>query len=413
MDAPAAPSLKASLLAPLAPGQREWVLGLAGAMLLVNLLRQILPGILAGVVGLLALIVLSIMAFNAGTEALRRAAAGGSTARGAWLFGRDFSEGLGVRLILLWVLATLLLAAFMQLDRYLGLAIGLMIATAILPAVTIVLVLSNSFLEALYPPRLARLIARIGQRDYASLCALVLLGAIGYLASSTLLKVLGVPDVLRNALLFGVWTWAVLAWFRHAGELLFAHREELHLVEPDSEAEHRPERYTRDPGQLWAEIFSRGGTREMHAELARQLEHSGNRERILEHARLHIETLLLAFEAPEDALERANRMLLLDAAFALPQPDSMFALIRAAAEREYRWLTGQLVASYLEAFPNSVKRNEVRLLACEALCDGASANRRKAEAWFRELMIAELSEAQRTRLSALAPDYLQTGPDTD
>ena len=403
MDDPTAPSLKNSLLAPLAPGQREWVLGLAGAMLLVNLLRQILPGILAGIVGLLALVVLSIMAFNAGTDALRQAAAGPG-ARRARLFGSEFSEGLGVRLIVSWLLATILLAAFIQLDRYLGLAIGLTIVTAILPAVTIVLVLSNSFLDALYPPRLARLIARIGQRDYASLCALVLLGAIGYLASSTLLKVLGVPDVLRNALLFGVWTWAVLAWFRHAGELLFAHREELNLVEPDSEAEQRPERYTRDPGQLWAEIFSRGGTREMHAELARQLERSGNRERILEHARLHIETLLLAFEAPEEALDRSNRMLVLDAAFALPQPDSMFALIRAAAEREYGWLTGQLVASYLEAFPNSVKRNEVRLLGCEALCDGASANRRKAEAWFRELMTAELSDAQRTRLSALAPD---------
>ena len=239
MDDPTAPSLKSSLLAPLAPGQREWVLGLAGAMLLVNLLRQILPGILAGIVGLLSLVVLSIMAFNAGTDALRQAAAGPG-ARGARLFGSEFSEGLGVRLIVLWLLATILLAAFMQLDRYLGLAIGLMIVTAILPAVTIVLVLSNSFLEALYPPRLARLIARIGRRDYASLCALVIMGGIAYLTISALLRSLGLPDFLRSALLFGIWTWAVLAWFRHAGDMLFAHRDELNLVEPDSEATGHP-----------------------------------------------------------------------------------------------------------------------------------------------------------------------------
>jgi len=412
LDDPTAPSLKNSLLAPLAPGQREWVLGLAGAMLLVNLLRQILPGILAGIVGLLALIVLSIMAFNAGTDALRQAAAGPG-ARGARLFSSEFSEGLGVRLIVSWLLATILLAAFMQLDRYLGLAIGLMIVTAILPAVTIVLVLSNSFLEALYPPRLARLIARIGRRDYAGLCALVIMVGIAYLTILALLRSLGLPDFLRSALLFGIWTWAVLAWFRHAGDMLFAHRDELNLVEPDSAADRPPEKFTRDPDALWVEIRSRGGTREMHAELARQLERGGNRERMLEHARLHIETLLLAFEAPEEALYRSNRMLELDAAFALPRPDSMFALIRAAAERKHGWLTGQLVASYLEAFPNSVKRNEVRLLACEALCDEATAGRRKAEAWFRALMTTELSDTQRTRLSALAPGYVDAGPDPD
>ena len=106
-------------------------------------------------------------------------------------------------------------------------------------------------------------------------------------------------------------------------------------------------------------------------------------------------------------------MLELDAAFALRQPDSMFALIRAAAERKHGWLTGQLVASYLEAFPNSVKRNEVRLVACEALCDEATAGRRKAEAWFRALMTTELSDTQRTRLSALAPGYVDAGPDPD
>ena len=411
MDDPVAPSLKTSLLAPLAPGQREWVLGLTGAMLLVNILRQILPGILAGIVGLLALIVLSIMAFNAGIDALRHAAAGPGT-RGARLFGSEFSEGLGVRLIGLWVLATILLAAFVQLGQYFGLTIGLAATTAVLPAVTIVLVLSNSFLEALYPPRLLRLAARIGRRDYAGLCALLVIGGVAWLAISTLLKILGIPEFVRNAVLFGIWTWAVLAWFRHAGEVLFAHREELNLVEPDTEPERAPEKFARDPDALWAEIRARGGTREMHAELARQLSRTSNRERILKHGRLHIEALLLAFEAPEEALDRASRMLEHDRGFALGSPDSMLALIRTAADHHAPWLAGQLCANYLEAFPSSVKRNEVRLIACEALRKASSADRRKAERWFRELMTAELSDAQRARLSALAPDYVETGPDT-
>lgn len=391
----------------MAPGLREWVLGLSGAMLLVHLIRQVLPGIIAGIVGLLGLIFLSIMAFNAATEVLRRAAAGPG-ARGVRLFITEFAEGLGIRLIVLWVLATIVLAASVQVGQYIGLIIGLLIVTAVLPAVTIVLVLSNSFFEALYPPRIVRLAARIGRSDYVALCALLVIGGAAYLMMSTLLGLLAVPSYFRNALLFGVWTWTVLAWFRHAGEVLFAHRDELNLIEPDTEPERAPEKFTRDPDALWAQIRSQGGTREMHAELARQLRRSGRREQALEHGRLHIETLLLAFEAPDEALDRTSRMLELDRDFALASPDSMMALIRTAADHHAGWLVGQLCANYLAAFPNSVKRNEVRLVACEALIEEGTAHRKKAEAWFRELMTAELSEAQRARVSALAPSYLNT-----
>jgi len=399
------PSLKDALTEALRPGLREWVLGLSGAMLLVHLVRQPMPELFAGIIGLVALVVLSILAFGIGIDALHRAAAGPGP-RGAGMFTSELAEGLSVRLVFLWVLATIFVAACVQAGGYVGLVLGLAVAIVSLPAVTILLVLSNSFFEALHPPRLLRLTARIGRGDYAGLCALPVIGAAAYLVLASLLNAVGLPEFLRNALLFGVWTWTVLAWFHHAGRVLFAHRNELNLVEPDSEPDRTPEQISRDPEALWAQIRSHGGTREMHAELARQLQRSGERERAMEHGRLHIETLLLAFEAPEEALDRTSRMLALDPDFALASTDSMLVLIRTAADHHANWLVGQLCANYLAAFPNSVKRNEVRLVACEALREESTANRRKAEAWFRELMTAELSEDQRGRLTALTTDYL-------
>lgn len=399
------PSLKNSLAEALRPGLREWVLGLAGAMLLAHLVRQPLPGQLAGIIGLAALIVLSVLAFGIGTDALRKAAAGPG-GRGARMLASEFAEGLSVRLVVLWVLATIFLAACVQLGHYIGLVAGLTIVILAVPAVTIVLVLSNSFFEALHPPRLLRLAARIGRHDYVRLCALLVIGAAVYLLAAAVFNLVGMPAFARNALLFAVWVWAVLAWFHHAGAVLFAHRVELNLVEPETEPERAPDRFTRDPDALWEEIRARGGTQAMHAELARHLERSGDRQRPAEHARLHIEALLFAFENPGEALDRASRMLELDAGFALGSPDSMLALILAAVDHRVPWLAGRLCANYLEAFPSSVKRNEVRLVGCEALADESGPMRRHAQQWFRELMTAELNDDQRERIGAIAPQYL-------
>jgi len=398
-------SILQALAVPWTGKDRDWILGLGGAMLLIHLVRELLPGLLATLVAIVALFLLSGIAFNAGVETLRRTAAGPG-GRGAVRFESEFSEGLAGRLILLWLLATLVVVASRQAGGVVGMLVGLALAALAMPGITLVLVLSNALLEALYPPRAVRLAARIGWNDYALLIGLIVVGAMLYLIFAMLLGVMPLPTALRNGLLFAVWVWFVLAWFGAAGTMLWTHRSELNLIDPDTEAEVEPERFTRDPEALWNEIMHNGGSQAMHTELIRQLERADDRARLLEHGRIHIPALLLAFEDEESALERAARLLELDRHFALAEPDTMFALLQCATRRGHRALTGRIAASYLNAFRSSLKRNEVRLLACEALADSNTAERRDAERWYHELMTAELSDEQRERLKTLAPAYL-------
>ncbi|MCA1779363.1 MAG: hypothetical protein LC637_08280 [Xanthomonadaceae bacterium] len=198
----------------------------------------------------------------------------------------------------------------------------------------------------------------------------------------------------------------MLAWFHLAGRVVHLHRSELGLDESKVESERAPEPFSRDPEALWNEVSRRGGSEAMHADLARHLDGSGDRERRLQHARQHISALLLAFEKPEAALQRTSRMLQIDRGFTLNDTDTMFALVWAASRHNPRELCAHLADNYLARFPNSVKCNEVRLLACEALAEEPSGRRAMAEHWFRQLMTADLADLQRERLAALAKRYL-------
>ena len=393
---------------PLRHDVRPWVLAAAGAGVLIEMLAALpLPSIAGLIFGIFLLafrILVWITVYRVASEILLASAEGDT---GAPSFRTmESADGLAIRHIGLWLVATF---ALVLLSIYFGVAgvlIGSFAIAAVLPAATIILTLSKSLFGALVPTQWLRLASRIGRSDYLRLYAALLGAALVYLVVAGLLGWLGAGRGLRNVVQLGYWTFAVFGWFHLAGRAVFVHRAELNLIEPDTEPEKKPERFTRDAEILWRQIRERGGTREMHAELARQLERGGDRETRLEHGRMHLEALLLSFELPDDALDRAQRMLAIDADFCLERPKTMRTLIRAARDRDVGRLAGKLCANYLKRFPNSAKCNEVRLLGCEALVDASSSMRGPALRWFRELMTAELTDGQRGRLNAISAHYL-------
>jgi hypothetical protein len=388
---------------PLRHDVRQWVLAAAGAGILIELVGA-LPVPIIGIVALIFRILVWITVYRVASEILLGSAEGDS---GAPSFRTvESADGLAIRHIGLWLVATFTLVMLSIYFGAAGVVLGSFAIAAVLPTATIILTLSKSLFEALVPTRWLRLAARIGRGDYLRLYAALLGAALVYLAVAGLLGWLGAGRGLRNAVQLTYWTYAVFGWFHLAGRAVFVHRAELNLIEPNTEARRAPERFSRNAETLWRQIREQGGTREMHAELARQLERSDNRETRLEHGRMHLEALLLSFELPDEALDRAQRMLAVDADFCLEHPETMRALIRAARERDVGRLAGTLCANYLKRFPNSAKCNEVRLFGCEALAGDVSAQREHAERWFHGLMTAELDENQRARLNAIAPRYL-------
>ncbi|HKL53692.1 MAG TPA: hypothetical protein VJ902_07000 [Wenzhouxiangellaceae bacterium] len=388
---------------PLRHDVRPWVLAAAGAGILIELVNA-LPIPFIGLLAFIVRILIWIMVYRVASEILLASAEGDT---GAPSFRTvESADGLAIRHIGLWLVATFTLVLLSIYFGAAGVVIGSFAIAAVLPAATIILTLSKSLFDALVPTQWLRLAVRIGRGDYLRLYAALLGAALVYLVVAGLLGWLGAGRGLRNVVQLAYWTFAVFGWFHLAGRAVFLHRAELNLVEPDTEAQEKPERFTRDAETLWRQIRERGGTREMHAELARQLERAGEREWRLEHGRMHLEALLLSFELPDEALDRAERLLAVDADFCLERPQSMRALIQAARDQGIDRLTGRLCSNYLKRFPNSAKADEIRLTGCEALADDASSQRKNAERWFRELMTASLDNDQRNRLGAVAPRYL-------
>lgn len=390
---------------PLRHDVRPWVLAAAGAGVLIELVSA-LPIPFIGILALVVRILIWITVYRVASEILLASAEGDT---GAPSFRTvESADGLAIRHIGLWLVATIALVVLSIYFGVPGVLLGSIAIAAVLPAATVILTLSKSLFEALVPTQWLRLAARIGHRDYLKLYAALLGAALVYLAVAGLLGWLDVGRGLRNVIQLAYWTFAVFGWFHLAGRAVFLHRAELNLVEPDTEAEAKPERFTRDAETLWRQIREQGGTREMHAELARQLERADDRDTRLAHGRMHIEALLLSFEQPGEALDRAQRMLTADPDFCLERPETMRMLIATARDQDVGRLAGILCRNYLKRFPNSARCNEVRLLGCEALAEDDSAQRKNAERWFRELMTANLDDEQRERLSAIASGYLGT-----
>ena len=319
-------------------------------------------------------------------------------------------DRMAVRHIALWFLAALPVAAAIAAGgRYAGLAMGMILAL-LLPAATLILTLRNSILDAFNPVAAVRLIRILGLRDYSRLSLLLLGLAFIYISLDALINAFQLPAGIQNILMLVCWAWALLAWFFFAGNVLFEHRAGLELAPADEGEVVRPEpSYSKDPQALWQEIQAKGGTPAMHQTLAHALDRGGNATTRMQHGRMHISALLLAFDAPDQALQRADQLLDADASFALDQPDDMFSLILASIEREHHWLSAKLCRSYLNRFAYSVRGDEVRLLACEALKNERSLYRPWAETWFSELMTAPLTSQQRQRFNAIASSYLKNG----
>ncbi len=390
---------------PLSRHGRPWLAAVAGAGAVVELLGN-LPIPFSWLLALILRVALWIAVYRIASEILLSAAEGDSGAPGTG--HTESADGLAFRQIGLWLIATAVVVLGAAHAGAPG-AVGVSIAIAtVLPAATIILTLSRSLSEALIPTQWARLAARMGWREYARLFGLLVLASFVYIGIETGLRWIDTGSGIRNVVQLGYWAWAVFAWFHLAGRTVHRRRAELNLVEPDTQPDRPPERFTRDADTLWRQIRERGGTLEMHAELARQLERSAHRDTRLAHAQIHLPALLLSFERPDEALDRAERMLSIDPDFCLERPPHMRALIDAAIRREAPRLAARLCRNYLARFPGSAWADAVRLTGCEALASDQSTLRPLGERWFRELMTRDLGDEERRRLQQVATAYLGT-----
>ena len=397
--------IRESIAFPLSRHGQPWLAAVTAAGAIIELLGN-LPIPFAFLLALILRVLLWVLVYRIASEILLSAAEGDSGAPGTR--STESADGLAVRHIGLWLLATAVVVAAAAQAGAVGAALASVAVAVVLPAATILLTLSRSLVDALIPTQWARLAGRVGWRDYGDLFSLLVLASIGYLGIESGLRALDIGPGIRNVVQMGYWSFAVFAWFHLAGRTVHRRRSELNLVEPDTEPERPPERFTRDAETLMRQIRERGGTVEMHAELARQLERASDREARLAHAQIHLPALLLSFERPDEALDRADRMLAVDADFCLEQPAQMRALIDAAVQREAPRLAARLCRNYLTRFPDSAKADDVRLTGCEALAHDVSSLRNLGERWFRELMTRELDDELRGRLQRVAPNYLDS-----
>ena len=404
-DPDSRPRLEHSLRYPLRSGQAGWLAVFALGGVLVEAVDFWLPGILAFAVGLVLSVMLWALVYRVASEALL-AAASGEDQRDT--HRSDATDGLAVRHIGLWLIATLLVAAGAAQGSVTGTAIAALFCLLILPAATIALSLSKSLVDALVPAIWWRTASRIGWADYARLCGVLAGAAAAYLIVFRLGIRAGLPPGIVDIAVLVFWAASMLAWFHYCGSMVHAHRDALHWI-PDAdelEPEPEPERFTRDPDALYAEVMERGGSRAMHAELARALRRAGEGERRLAHGRVHVQALLHAFEEPIEALERAAALLELDPGFSLGTRKDDMAVLRTARDAGQPWLVEKWAANFLDHWPESRERHRVRVIACEALVHSSGKAHRRAEGWYRELMAADLSPELAERVRALAPHYL-------
>lgn len=383
----------------------RWVAGFWFGIVFVEALDRA-PIPLGGLAALVLQFVLWFVLYRVASEALLDAAADTPGLSRSTFYSGD---GLVLGHVGLWIVFTLLVTAGTIWLGLFGTLVAGVASLLVLPAATILLTLSRQFLEALWPPSWLRLIDRLGLRDYGLLCGVLVGLALAYAIVATIANAYQPGGWLGPIAQFTLWSAGVLGWFHLAGRAVALHSHELNLVEPDVEPERPQETFTRDPDALWEEIRSRGGSRAMHAELARQLARqpdlSAAREIRIEHGRMHVDALLQAFEAPDEAVDRAVALLEVDPGFALPDAASSEMLVNAAAEQDLRDAAMCLAENHLAVHTQAPRAHRVRLALCELLADDESARRNMAKTWFHELMVAELATAEAERLRALKDSY--------
>jgi len=362
------------------------------AVITVYGLAGLLPRPLSGLLILVAMLSLWGLLFALASRLLLLRAAGARRAREAAEI--DLPPGVATRHVLLWLLASLILALVHGgAGPFAGLAAAALLAL-VLPAATLALTGGQSFSDALYPPGWFRRARELGLAHYLSLSFWLIAYALFYLLIAGLLG--EASPWLRNALQMAWWSAALLAWFGHAGLLLYAHRTR---ERPPVRTEAAPP--ASDPRALFEHVMRYGGDAELHRKLARTLEAAGLDARALAHGQVHIAALLLTFERPVEALEQADRLLSIDAGFSLDDPAVMRRLIDTARQLAPPGLVVRLCRNYLNRFTASAFTDDIRLLACEALAEAGEVQCAEGRAWLDALRGADLDGARRARLERL------------
>ncbi|HMB38156.1 MAG TPA: hypothetical protein VKO85_03680, partial [Wenzhouxiangellaceae bacterium] len=151
---------------PLRHDVRPWVLAAAGAGILIELVNA-LPIPFIGLLAFIVRILIWIMVYRVASEILLASAEGDT---GAPSFRTvESADGLAIRHIGLWLVATFTLVLLSIYFGAAGVVIGSFAIAAVLPAATIILTLSKSLFDALVPTQWLRLAVRIGRGDYLRL----------------------------------------------------------------------------------------------------------------------------------------------------------------------------------------------------------------------------------------------------
>ncbi|MEM1080645.1 MAG: hypothetical protein AAGH65_03605 [Pseudomonadota bacterium] len=405
--------LTSALAFPFSRPTRDGLLLIAMAACLLELIRaavSAMPSPVQFVILAPITLVLWIMLFRLASEVLMTAAMGGSFRYGF----RNLSapDGLALRHIGLWLLASLGFAISPVILGVFGSVLTVLLLVLVMPTMTLQLTLRNDLFDALNPIAGSRLVRALGATDYGRLCGLLAALATGYLAVGMMTESMAWPTPMQHIVALMYWGWAMLAWFFLAGTTLYHHREDFELAPADqSEAPPVLPAFSRDPDRLWQEIQRQGGTESMHAALADALDRSDHHDRRIAHGRLHVAALMSAFDRPEQAVQRTAELIVAEPLFVLEPPSVMVELLQHAAVYEHSGLVYSLALSYLHHYPRSKRVNDVRLLACEALQVEHGERRDQAQRWFQSLMTEAMTPAQQVRLSALAPAYLARAED--
>lgn len=394
---PARQHMAAAARVPFARGQRAWLLVLPCILLSLDLSLALVPAGPRTVLTLLFVIATWMITLRLSARCLLASAAGARTL--AERQAQDIPPGLVGRLVVLWLLAMVPASAVLTGASvgWLAALLAVLVLAALVPA-TLMLARSPSLLDALDPLYWRDLVVEVGWRPGLDLVGTLFVLAGGYL----LLSIPALPPFLQSiqkaAVLF-YWIWATIAWFDLAGRVVHG------PASADDTAPAGPEGID----SLFERLVRSGGTPQQHRRLADALTMSGERSRRLAHGRIHVNALLAGFDRPKAAVEEAARLLDQDPTFCLDDTESMYALVRASRVHGYPALTIRLCGNYLDGFPRSFKRDELRLIACEAAAAGGRDERRMTADWLEALIAAKLADDQRARLKRIVPAFLAEG----
>ena len=371
-----------------------WPLIVAAALISagISISLPFLPPVPSGLLALGTMISLWILALRVASRILLATASGAGLEREYRDF--DLAEFQALRQIGLWLFVALVVSALGQSLGTSGLALGALLAVALLPAMTCIVATENELGALARRDSWQALRERFSLANYRRLSLLLLALVLLYLLIDAAVGAV-FHTAVANGAMMAVWVYALWVWFFALGEQLAATRSTDTSKQSSSDVE--------STEQLCSRLDQTGGTLEDHRRLIRALEQQGDHEQLLKHGPGHVSALLLAHDRVSEAVEHAAALVALDANFALDIPSSQLTLIKAARDYGHPALVLDLVAAYLRAWPAAPGGREARLIGCEV---AAQAPDDRSRRWFAELIRDEVDEENRARLRAIASAYV-------